>query len=144
MTGQMIKKAKEATVTGQTSNRILQGTNIEGEIKSDGDFRIDGKIKGNVEIGGKLVIGEKGAVEGEVKCGSASISGQFKGKLQVGELLNLEASAVLNGEVITGKLAVVPGAEFSGSCSMGAVVRRMQEDDRPQAETEEKRSERVS
>lgn len=111
---------------GQSSNRILVGSSIEGNIKSDGDFRIDGAIKGEIEIAGKLVIGEKGLVDGRVKCGSANISGKLKGNLTVDELLTLEPTARVEGEVSTAKLSIATGAEFSGSCNMGAVVREMQ------------------
>ena len=124
----MIKKSKEATLPGQTSNRILGGTSIEGSVKSDGDFRVDGKMKGDIAITGKLVVGEKGSVEGEVECGSANISGRFEGTLKVEELLSLEASAQVKGDIYTIRLSVVPGADFSGSCSMGAVVRQMEKD----------------
>jgi cytoskeletal protein CcmA (bactofilin family) len=36
----------------------------------------------------------------------------------VTELLSLKATAKLNGDVVTNKLAIEPGALFSGSCSM--------------------------
>ena len=120
-----MRKAKEVNVGSHSSNRILQGTAIEGNVSSDGDFRVDGEIKGNITISGKLVIGEKGLVKGEVKCGSATISGRLEGTLVVDELLNLEETARLNGDIFTMKLAIQPGAEFSGSCKMGAIVREI-------------------
>lgn len=125
----MIKKTKDEATPGQTSNRILSGTSLEGEVKSDGDFRVDGTITGTIDITGKLVIGERGQVDGEVRCGSANISGKFQGTLKVEELLSLEASAHLHGDVITSKLSILPGAQFSGSCSMGAVVRQMEKNE---------------
>ena len=40
-----------------------------------------------------------------------------------------------NGEMATSKLSVEPGAEFTGSCSMGAVVRDLvKEEDEDQKE----------
>lgn len=140
----MIKKTKEASIPGQTSNRILVGTSIEGDVKSDGDFRVDGRMKGRISISGKLVIGENGNVEGEVECGSANISGSFEGTLKVEELLNLEANAQVKGDVFTTRLSVVPGADFSGSCSMGAVVRQMQKDEQSTKEGSENKKERIS
>ena len=124
----MMKKPREISESGQASNRVLAGTSIEGEINSDGDMRIDGRLKGNINISGKLVIGENGKVEGEVRCTNANVSGALEGKVQVVELLSLAASARVMGDVITGKLAVEPGAEFTGSCSMGSVVREMKND----------------
>lgn len=142
----MIKKNKEASLPGQTSNRILGGTSIEGNVKSDGDFRVDGRMKGSISISGKLVIGEKGNVEGEVECGSANISGRFEGTLKVEELLSLEANAQVKGDIFTSRLSVVPGADFSGSCSMGAVVRQMEKDEQSTEKKSEapKQKERIS
>ncbi len=119
----MITSTKKNPDQAQASNRILLGTEITGDIKTNGDIRIDGVIKGTIDTEGKLVIGEKGLVEGEVKCANASISGVLKGTIEVEQLLSLHKTAKLQGDVYAGKLSVEPGAEFSGKCSMGAVVR---------------------
>ncbi len=117
-----MKKPKDMNeALGQTSNRILAGTAIEGEVKSEGDIRVDGHIKGRITITGKLVVGEKGQVEGEIKCANATVSGALMGDIAVEGLLTLQATARVQGDVRTGKLAVEPGAEFSGSCNMGSV-----------------------
>lgn len=124
----MIKKGKDINASNQTSNRILVGTSVTGELKSKGDIRIDGSVNGNVEITGKLVVGEKGEVEGEVKCAYATVSGSLRGNIEVTELLSLESTAKVHGDIITNKLSVETGAEFTGSCSMGAVVREIKKD----------------
>lgn len=129
----MIKKSRETAELNQASNRVLQGTRIEGEIHSEGDMRIDGALKGNVNISGKLVIGEKGSVEGEIQCAYASVAGYLQGKVQVSELLSLAATAKVNGDVITNKLSVEPGAEFTGSCSMGSVIREIKNEEKQKA-----------
>jgi len=124
----MITSAKKNPDQAQASNRILLGTEIIGDIKSNGDFRIDGHVKGTITIEGKLVIGEKGSVDGQVVCENATVSGVFKGKMEVVELLTLLSSSKFQGDMITSKLSVDPGAEFTGSCSMGAVVRDLASD----------------
>ena len=124
----MIKKGKDTMDANQASNRILIGTTIEGEVNSKGDIRIDGKIKGTVNITGKLVVGEKGVIEGEVKCAFANVAGTLKGQVEVSELLSLQATAKVHGDIVTNKLSIEPGAEFTGSCSMGAVVREIKKD----------------
>jgi len=139
----MIKKTKETVEGNQASNRILAGTNIEGEVHSSGDIRVDGSLKGTISISGKLVIGENGSVEGDVKCAYATVSGKLMGKVEVTELLSLQATAIVNGEVQTNKLSVEPGAEFSGSCSMGSVIRKMKNDE-PAGERSEKSKEEAS
>jgi cytoskeletal protein CcmA (bactofilin family) len=104
-------------------NKIGDGTAIIGDINSNGDIRIDGTITGTVNCKGKLILGPSGSVIGDISCSNAEISGNIKGNLQVTELLNLKLSATVNGEISTGKLSIEPGANFSGTCIMGAVVK---------------------
>ena len=125
----MITSAKKNPDQAQASNRILIGTEIVGDIKTNGDLRIDGLVKGTIQTAGKLVVGEKGTVEGEVKCQNSTVSGTIKGTIFVDELLMLHSTAKIKGDVQTGKLSVEPGAEFTGKCSMGAVVRELNEDE---------------
>jgi cytoskeletal protein CcmA (bactofilin family) len=99
-------------------NLIGTGTTIKGEIKSNGDIRIDGTLIGQVYSKGKIVVGNTGVVEGEIYCQNADFSGTIVAKVEVAELLSLKATAKLKGEVITNKLAIEPGAKFSGSCKM--------------------------
>lgn len=106
-------------------NRIVEGTNIQGEIKSDSNIRIDGKVKGTITTKGKLVLGPSGFIEGEVICASADIEGTITGKITVDQLLSLKSTAKINGDILTGKLAIEPGAVFTGSCGMGGVVKEM-------------------
>lgn len=108
---------------GTSVNLIGAGTIIEGDVTTSGDIRIDGSLKGSIKVKGKLVIGVSGSVDGEVICQNADMSGTLKGKIVVSELLTLKASAKLTGDIITNKIAVEPGATFSGSCSMGGVIK---------------------
>lgn len=101
-------------------NRIVDGTAIEGHIKSDSNIRIDGKLKGTIQTRGRLVIGPTGYIEGEIVCENADVEGTFNGKIKVNGLLSLKQTAKIKGEIHTGKLAIEPGAVFSGSCTMGA------------------------
>ncbi len=116
-------------------NLIGAGTVIEGEVKSNGDIRIDGHIKGSVNSKSKVVIGASGVIEGDVTCQNADISGTIKGKLICSEMLFLKSTAKIMGDITTGKLVVEAGATFTGSCSMGPVIKDIKHADRP-AETE--------
>jgi cytoskeletal protein CcmA (bactofilin family) len=131
----MITSSKKNPELAQTSNRILIGTEIKGNITSPGDFRIDGKLIGNIAIDGKLVIGEKGEVEGEISCSNVTIAGVLRGKAQVKELATLIQTAKFEGELYSGKLAVEAGAEFTGTCNMGAVLRNIKDDKKPKEQS---------
>jgi cytoskeletal protein CcmA (bactofilin family) len=100
-------------------NIIGNGTEIKGNIKSNGDLRIDGFIKGTITASGKVVVGTTGRVEGEISCQNADISGDVKAHIKVTELLSLKANAVVSGDILTNKLAIEPGAVFTGACKMG-------------------------
>jgi cytoskeletal protein CcmA (bactofilin family) len=113
-------KKEEAT---DAVNMIGVGTVITGDVYSKGDIRVDGILKGSVITEGKVVLGREGAIEGDVECSTADISGTIKAKITVSQLLSLKTSAKLNGDIITNKLSIEPGAEFTGSCSMGAVIK---------------------
>ena len=104
-------------------NLIGTGTVIRGDIKSEGDIRIDGTLIGAINSKGKVVIGSTGKVEGEIICQNADVSGTVKIKITVAGILLLKPTAKLTGDIFTNKLAIEAGAEFSGSCSMGAVVK---------------------
>ncbi len=107
------------TDNSQSINFLGNGTSIKGDIITNGDFRIDGALVGSINSKGKVVIGPSGRVEGEIVCQNADISGHVQAKVVVNELLTLKASAVLNGDIFVNKLAIEPGARFTGSCNMG-------------------------
>jgi cytoskeletal protein CcmA (bactofilin family) len=110
--------AKSFEQESPSINLVGAGTVIKGDVKSNGDIRIDGTLIGSVSSKGKLVVGATGNIEGEIVCQNADFSGIIKATVTVSELLSMKATAKLNGDVITNKLAIEPGALFSGSCSM--------------------------
>ena len=111
--------SKILTTETPSVNIIGNGTDIKGNIKSNGDLRIDGFITGNINASGKVVVGSTGRVEGEISCQNADISGDVKANIKVTELLSLNANAVVSGDIFTNKLAIEPGAVFTGACKMG-------------------------
>jgi cytoskeletal protein CcmA (bactofilin family) len=104
-------------------NRIVEGTHIEGYIKSDSNIRIDGYLNGTISLKGRLVLGPTGKIDGDINCKNADIEGKLNGTIEVDELLSLKSTAKLQGEISTNKLAIEPGAIFSGNCKMGAVLK---------------------
>lgn len=110
--------AKYNETDNTTINLISNGTDITGDIKSNGDIRIDGTLIGNLNTKGKVVIGPTGKVSGEVICKNSEVSGIVEGKITVGQLLNLKVSSKIVGDIVTSKLSIEPGARFTGSCKM--------------------------
>jgi cytoskeletal protein CcmA (bactofilin family) len=99
-------------------NLLGSGTVIKGEIRLTGDFRIDGTLIGSIDCKGKVVVGPSGVIEGEILCQNADFSGQVKATVKASELLTLKETATFSGDITTSKLAIEPGARFSGTCKM--------------------------
>lgn len=100
-------------------NIITEGTTITGDINSSEDIKIDGVLKGNLYVKGKLVLTSMGSILGEINASNADISGSIEGKIIVNDLLSLKSSANVISDIVTNKLAVEPGAIFTGTCTMG-------------------------
>lgn len=137
--------AKVNETENSTINLISNGTEITGDIKSEGDIRIDGVLIGNLSTKGKVVIGSTGKVKGEVLCKNSEVCGEVDGKINVTQLLTLKISSRINGDIITEKLSIEPGARFTGNCNMAednekegpAVARRQQPVTRQEVPKEE-------
>lgn len=110
--------AKENTSGGLVHNALAAGTTVVGNIVSPKDIRIDGQIEGNVTCEGKVVVGQLGAVIGNIQAVNAEIMGAVKGNVSVTELLSLKASARFEGDISTRTLAIEPQATFNGKCSI--------------------------
>ncbi len=115
--------ATTTSVEPNSINIIGAGTKIIGEINSNGDIRIDGFLKGNLTTQGKLVVGPTGTIIGDINCKNSDIEGKIEGKINVSEILGLKATANVQGDIVTNKLAVEPGAIFTGSCNMSGSER---------------------
>ncbi|MBR4136460.1 MAG: polymer-forming cytoskeletal protein [Bacteroidales bacterium] len=100
-------------------NIISKGTQIQGSISTSSDCRIDGTVNGNVISRAKVIIGQTGLVEGNISCANIEIEGKVKTEsLNVSDLISLKSTASVTGNIIAGKIAIEPGAEFSGNCKM--------------------------
>lgn len=114
-----MKEVDTRDFSGAAVNVIAQGTQLQGNMVTASDCRIDGMLRGNIESKAKIIVGRSGMVEGNIKCANIEIEGNVKAEsLVVTELLSLKATANLIGNIETGKIAIEPGAEFSGNCKM--------------------------
>src|SRR5512145_1504372 len=132
--------AKIIETENNVINQIGVGTEITGDVTTNGDIRFDGVLTGNLKTKGKVVIGETGSVKGEIVCKNSVLEGKVEGRITVTELLTLKATSTLTGDIITRRLAIEPGARFSGNCNMtaettspnaGKETERSSEDKRP-------------
>ncbi len=110
--------AKTNETENHTINLIGTGTTIDGNINSNGDIRIDGTLKGNLSTKGKVIVGDTGKISGEVNCKNFEVEGSVDGKVNVTDLLSLRSRSKILGDINTSKLAIEPGAVFTGKCDM--------------------------
>lgn len=99
-------------------NLISAGTQVKGDIESNSGIRIDGQLTGKMDIKGKVVIGASGNIQGDIICQTLEVSGQITGNINVADLVSLKATARIKGEIVARKLAIDPGAAFTGTCRM--------------------------
>ncbi len=112
------EKKKNGAELSRLPNHISHTSKFKGDITSEEDFRIDGYFEGNLTTTAKIVLGDKGVLNGNIKCGNAEILGKVSGELIVDNLLSIKSSSSIDGNVTTGKLAIEPGAFFNATCQM--------------------------
>lgn len=117
--------AKAAEVDGASTNRIVNGTKIVGNVVTEGDIRIDGELDGTLACRGKLVVGPTGQINGEIDCQNANVSGKVEGKLMVSEMLTVQSTGKVTGNISYAKLKVELGAELEGELRIGARLKEI-------------------
>lgn len=119
------KEKKELEQLSNSSNHLGKGTIIKGDLESYGNIRIEGNVNGNVTTKSKIVLGDSGVIKGNLLAQNAEVSGEIVGNVEVSDLLILKSTSIINGDIFTNKLVVESGAQFNGSCKMGAVVKEI-------------------
>jgi cytoskeletal protein CcmA (bactofilin family) len=99
-------------------NMLSAGTEVKGDIITNGDFRIDGSLNGDVKCTGKLVIGTTGFINGKIECQNAEISGEVNGSIVATELIILKETSKFTGDILANKLTVDAGAKLTITCKV--------------------------
>lgn len=112
--------SRQLAVKGGEGNCVVSaGTRIEGGFSSSENIRLDGAVAGELRCDRRLVIGEKGQVEGKVTAAEAVIMGRIHGDLAVSGTLHLMGTARIDGDITAGLLIVDEGALYNGRCQIG-------------------------
>ena len=85
---------------------------FEGVISGAGDLQVDGAIKGDVRVG-RLIVGETGAIEGNVAADYLEVRGRIVGAV-TGKQVKLVSTAYLDGDITAEQLSIDVGAYFQG------------------------------
>lgn len=115
------EKNKSNNDSPERLNRLVSGTELEGDLKTESNLRVDGRINGNTQCNGKFVLGEKGIVKGNLNATTAELEGTIDGDITVEDLLILRKTAIIKGAVTTGRLVIEDGAQIGGSIQTGDI-----------------------
>ena len=94
------------------------GCTIKGELEFSNSFRVDGRVEGTIRSQSELVVGEGGAVEGEIHVARCLVGGRVDGVIKATEKAILHATAKVNGEVHAPAVVMEEGAFLEGKVEM--------------------------
>ncbi len=113
------KKNDHPTSSSSEVNAFLgKGTSFEGKTRFEGTFRIDGAFHGEVLSGGSLIIGNTGAVDGQINVTNLIVNGRLAGNVTASDRIEITASGQIRGDIQTPTLIISEGAIFEGNCQM--------------------------
>jgi cytoskeletal protein CcmA (bactofilin family) len=112
---------KESGVTAdKIENVVGRSCVVRGDLAADGAFRIDGSIEGSVESKAAVVVGESGAVKGNVRAVDVLVAGRVHGNVSCAGHLEIMGTGTIEGDIAAKSLRVETGGVFTGTSHMGA------------------------
>ncbi len=114
------KKNNAMSVSAHTANintLIGEGCQIKGDMSAKNSIKIEGHIQGNLSIDGSVIIGEKGVVQGDVRCADLIVFGRLEGNINAHQL-QLKQTAQTQGNIEVQTLQIDPGAVYQGTILM--------------------------
>lgn len=111
------RAASPAPVSQRGLSTLSSDLQFEGSISGGGDLQIDGAIKGDVRVG-RLIVGETGAVEGNVSADYVEVRGRIVGGIS-GKQVKLIATAYVDGDITAEQMSIDIGAYFQGRVLQG-------------------------
>ena len=111
------RAAAPAPVSQRGLSTLSADLQFDGNITGGGDLQIDGAIKGDVRVG-RLIVGETGAVEGNVSGDYVEIRGRVVGAIS-GKQVKLIATAYVDGDITAEQMSIDIGAYFQGRVLQG-------------------------
>lgn len=125
MLGRDKKRGSDSNYANHTL--IAPSAQIRGDIEFTGGLHVLGKVIGSITVtgdGGRLVIGETGCVEGEIRVPKVVINGRVEGDVHATEHLELAEKAVIEGNVYYALIEMVMGAQVNGKLVRQGVDRK--------------------
>ena len=99
-------------VSSRGLSTLSSDLQFEGSISGGGDLQIDGALKGDIRVG-RLIVGETGAIEGNVSADYLEVRGRIVGGV-TGKQVKLISTAYVDGDITAEQLSIDIGAYFQG------------------------------
>jgi cytoskeletal protein CcmA (bactofilin family) len=114
----MLRKKNQGASDG-FGGFLTEGTEIEGDVRFNEELRVDGKIGGRIfSERGRLLVGESGTIEAEIRVGTVSISGTVTGTVEASVRVEIHSTGRFYGQLHAPALIIEEGAIFEGQCEM--------------------------
>lgn len=97
---------------------IASGTQINGELSSDGIVKVEGVVVGSVRADRQVLVAKGGRIEGDVYTREAVIGGDIQGAILADERVEVQATSVIQGDITTQRIVVHEGGEVNGHVRM--------------------------
>lgn len=117
--GWRTKPEKRRDNQDQFENILGRTSLCRGDLTSDGAYRIDGWVEGSVESGSAVVIGESGAVRGNVRGTDVVVAGKIFGNVLCSGHLEIMATGKIEGDIDARSMRIETGGIFRGTSHMG-------------------------
>jgi cytoskeletal protein CcmA (bactofilin family) len=112
-----VRTASPSAAIPRGLSTLSSDLQFEGSITGGGDLQIDGAVKGDVRVG-RLIVGETGAVEGNVSADYVEVRGRVVGGIS-GKQVKLIATAYVDGDITAEQMSIDIGAYFQGRVLQG-------------------------
>jgi cytoskeletal protein CcmA (bactofilin family) len=111
---------KESGLTiDKIENVVGRSCVVRGDLAADGAFRVDGTIEGSVASKSAVVVGESGAVTGNVRAVDVLVAGKVHGNVCCSGHLDILGTGAIEGDIDAKSLRVEIGGVFAGTSHMG-------------------------
>ena len=100
-------------------NVVGRSCTVKGDLSAEGAFRVDGTIEGSVASKASVVVGESGAVKGNVRAVDVLVAGKIHGNVSSSGHLDILSTGVIEGDIDAKSLRVEIGGVFAGTSRMG-------------------------
>ncbi|HEY6557742.1 MAG TPA: polymer-forming cytoskeletal protein [Polyangiaceae bacterium] len=94
---------------------IGPGTVVRGNVRGEGSLSILGRVEGDVTISGDVVLGEAGAVRGNITATQITVGGRVLGDLNASETVLIESGARVVGDILAPRIGITNGALVRGN-----------------------------